>query len=37
MVIVNRGPTEADLFATVRIDGSAGDVLPPLVEKLLSA
>lgn len=36
MVIVNQGPTEADMFATVRIDGSAGDVLPPLVEALLA-
>ncbi len=36
MVIVNQGPTEADLFATVRIDGSAGEVLPRLVHDLLA-
>ena len=32
MVIVNRGPTEADYLATVRLDGSAGELLSALVE-----
>lgn len=31
MVIVNRGPTEADYLATVRLEGAAGELLPPLV------
>lgn len=34
MVIVNRGPTEADRLATVRIEGAAGEVLPDLVSSL---
>ncbi|MFP3914741.1 MAG: SIR2 family NAD-dependent protein deacylase [Actinomycetota bacterium] len=37
MVIVNRGATEADHLATVRIEGSAGEILPPLVSSLLAA
>jgi NAD-dependent SIR2 family protein deacetylase len=32
MVIVNRGPTEADYLATVRLEGSAGELLPALVD-----
>lgn len=34
MVIVNRGPTEADRLATVRIEAAAGDVLPEIVTGL---
>lgn len=37
MVIVNRGPTDADHLATVRLEGAAGEVLPPLVASLLEA
>lgn len=36
LVIVNRGPTEADHLATVTIGDAAGDVLPPLVSALVS-
>lgn len=36
MVIVNRGPTEADHIATVRLEGAAGDVLPHLVDAVLA-
>jgi NAD-dependent deacetylase len=36
MVIINRGPTEADHLATVRLEGAAGEVLPPLVSSLLA-
>jgi NAD-dependent deacetylase len=32
LVIVNRGPTELDELAHVRVEGSAGEVLPALVE-----
>lgn len=35
VVIVNRGPTELDRLASVRIEGAAGVVLPVLVEKIL--
>jgi NAD-dependent deacetylase len=36
LVIVNRGSTDADHLATVRLEGSAGDVLSPLVASILS-
>jgi NAD-dependent deacetylase len=36
IVIVNRGETEVDRFAKVVIDASIGDVLPGLVDRLLS-
>ena len=36
MVIVNQGPTEADFMATVRLEGAAGDLLPPLVAGIRS-
>ena len=32
LVIVNRGATEADHLAAVKVDGAAGEVLPPLVK-----
>ena len=34
VVILNMGPTDADQIATVRLDGRAGTLLPPLVEAL---
>ena len=34
MVIVNRGPTDLDHLATVIVDGSSGDVLPELVDRI---
>jgi NAD-dependent deacetylase len=37
IVIINRGETEADAFATAKIDGAIGTVLPGLVEGLLDA
>jgi NAD-dependent deacetylase len=35
LVIVNRGPTEADHLATVRLDGAAGELLPALVSAVI--
>lgn len=35
MVIVNRGPTEADHVASARLEGAAGDLLPPLVSEII--
>ncbi len=35
LVIVNRGPTEADHLATVRLEGAAGDLLPALVSAVI--
>ncbi len=35
LVIVNRGPTEADHLATVRLEGAAGELLPALVSALI--
>lgn len=35
IVIVNRGETEADHLATVKIDGGIGEVLPRLVDRVL--
>jgi NAD-dependent deacetylase len=37
IVIINRGETEADNLAAAKIDGSIGEVLPDLVDGLLSA
>jgi len=34
LAIVNRGPTELDSRATLRVDGAAGEVLPQLVAEL---
>ena len=34
LAIVNRGPTGFDAKASLRIDGSAGEVLPQLVDVL---
>jgi len=36
MVIVNKGPTEFDNRATVRVRGMAGTILPELVDALTS-
>jgi NAD-dependent deacetylase len=35
-VIVNRGPTELDDVATVRVDGPAGELLPGIVRRLIA-
>jgi NAD-dependent deacetylase len=35
IVIINRGETEVDRFAEVVIDGAIGEVLPPLVDRIL--
>ncbi len=37
MVIVNLGPTDGDRLAAARIDGKAGDVLPLLVDAILTS
>lgn len=37
LVIVNQGPTEADYLATVRLDGAAGDLLPPLIGAIVES
>lgn len=34
--IINVGPTRADEFAAVKVEGRLGEVLPPLVEQLLT-
>ena len=34
-VLVNRGETEMDRAATVRLDGAAGDLMPDLVTALV--
>ena len=34
VVIVNRGPTELDAFADLRLDGAAGEVLPQIVAEV---
>lgn len=36
MVVINRGDTEADMLATVKIDSAIGEVLPAIVEGVLS-
>jgi NAD-dependent deacetylase len=36
LVIVNKGPTDMDHLATVRMEGGAGEVLTDLVERLLN-
>ena len=36
IVIINRGETEADRLATVKIDAGIGDVLPGIVERVLA-
>jgi len=35
LVIINRGATEMDRLASVRIEGAAGVVLPALVQEIL--
>lgn len=35
IVIINKGATDADRIAAVKIDGGIGEVLPPLVDRLL--
>lgn len=37
LVIANLGPTEHDDLATARLEGRAGDIVPELVDELLSA
>ncbi len=36
LVIINRGETDFDEFAAVKIDAGIGDTLPPLVDRLIS-
>lgn len=36
LVIANLGPTDQDRWATVRLEGRAGEIVPALVEALLS-
>lgn len=36
IVIINRGPTEADSYASVKIDAGIGDTLPRIVDAILS-
>jgi NAD-dependent deacetylase len=36
IVIINKGPTEADHLAAMRIDAAIGDVLPDLVDLILA-
>ena len=33
-VIINRGPTDHDEIATLRLEGDVGEILPPAVEAL---
>ncbi len=37
IAIVNQGPTRADELASLRIDGRAGEILPPLADELTAA
>ena len=37
IVIINKGPTDADHVATVKIESGIGDVLPGLVDQITSA
>jgi NAD-dependent deacetylase len=37
IVVVNRGPTEADHLAAVKLDRAIGDVLPEIVDGVLAA
>jgi NAD-dependent deacetylase len=36
IVVVNRGATEADMLASVKLDAAIGDVLPGIVDGLLA-
>lgn len=37
LIILNRGPTDHDHMATVRLDGAIGDLLPPLVDAVAAS
>ncbi len=37
IVIINRGETEADRLAAVKIEAGIGDVLPSVVERLANS
>jgi NAD-dependent deacetylase len=37
MVIVNRGDTDHDRLASVKLDGGAGEIVPPLVDALIAS
>ena len=37
MIIVNRGPTEQDHLADIRIDAAAGEVMTSIIEKIKAA
>jgi hypothetical protein len=36
IVIINRGPTEADELAEVKVDAGIGESLPDLVDRILA-
>jgi NAD-dependent SIR2 family protein deacetylase len=36
IVIINRGPTEADELAEVKVDAGIGECLPDLVDRILA-
>jgi NAD-dependent deacetylase len=35
IVVINRGPTEVDHLAEVKIDAGIGEILPDLVERIV--
>jgi NAD-dependent SIR2 family protein deacetylase len=35
-VIINRGPTDQDELATLRLEGDVAEILPPAVAALIS-
>jgi hypothetical protein len=35
-VVINRGPTDVDQLATVKLDAGIGEVLPDLIDRILS-
>ena len=37
MVIVNRGPTDHDRLAAAKLEGGAGEVVPPLVDAIIAS
>jgi NAD-dependent deacetylase len=36
IVVINRGPTDVDQLATVKLDAGIGEVLPDLIDRILS-
>jgi NAD-dependent deacetylase len=37
MVIVNRGPTDQDRLAAAKLEGGAGEIVPPLVDAIIAS